>query len=284
MKSPYISSTFARTVQASKPGRPFLKVLLAGLLLGASSTVQAAAYATGGTGKYKSQILWLTWGGGTNGTKNTTLINGATTTATVPVYGVNMVVSCSLSGIGGGGITSYAPGDWKDDGLDNLYNIGGLDKSNTLVNGILTGTNGSASNFTVTCSATLDGKPYDLPGLVVADAESMAGTESIRATADGTWQVMERLTCGTRSYTGTLTGDSKTITFSTPDSGDCNQSNESGSGSNALGLAFLTFNSSAYTGTNRQITFDVSIKGNGMTAVALGLLTPYFDSGDAPDS
>ena len=284
MNVPHISFTFARTVQASKPGRPFLKVLLAGLLMGASSTVQAAAYATGGTGKYKSQILWLTWGGGTNGTKNTTLTNGATTTATVPVYGVNMVVSCSLSGIGGGGITSYAPGGFKDDGLDNLYNIGGLDTSNTLVNGIRTGKSGLSSNFTVTCSATLDGKPYDLPGLVVADAESMAGGESIKATADGTWQVMERLTCGTREYNAELTSDSKTITFSTPTAGDCNEVNESGSGSNALGLTFLTFNSSAYTGANRQITFDVSIKGNGLTAVALGVLAPYLDSGDAPSS
>ncbi len=274
----------SRKIATRRPGRPILTGLLAGLLLGTCSTVQAAAYATGGAGKYISQILWLTWGGGTNGAKNVTLANAASTTATVPVYGVNMVVTCSLSKVGGGGIKSYAPGGWQDDGLDNLYNIGGMGASNTLVNGIMTGTNGSASTFTVTCVATLDGKPYDLPGLVVTDAESMAGTEYIKATADGTWQVMERLTCGTRSYTGALTSDSKSITFSTPTTGDCNVANESGSGSNALGLAFLTFNSSAYTGTNRQISFDVAIKGNGMTAVALGVLAPYFDSGDAPST
>ncbi len=195
-----------------------------------------------------------------------------------------MIVTCSVGGISTGGIASYAPGNWKDDGLDNLYNIGGLDTANTLVNGIRHWTYGVASNFSVTCSATLGGNPYDLPGLVVADAESLAAGEYITATADGTWQVMERLTCGAADYKGALSTDSKTINFSIPTGGDCNQVNESGSGSNATAIAFLTFNPTAYTGLNRQFTFDVGIKGNGITAVALGVFAPYLDSGDAPIS
>ena len=73
--------------------------------------------------QYRNEILWLTWGGGVNGTAGLPLADGATTSATIPVTAnQDLVLECSLSGISGT-IESYRPGDWSGDALDDMYNI-----------------------------------------------------------------------------------------------------------------------------------------------------------------
>lgn len=49
-------------------------------LLWVPQAAMAAAYAQAGSGKYKNEILWLTWGGGTEyGTSGKAITNGNTT-------------------------------------------------------------------------------------------------------------------------------------------------------------------------------------------------------------
>ncbi|MEG2047351.1 MAG: CshA/CshB family fibrillar adhesin-related protein [Comamonas sp.] len=115
----------------------------------------AAAYAQGGSGKYKNEILWLTWGGGVNGTSGQAITNGNTTSARIPVTSsTDLQVSCSISDIQSpSGIKSYRPGDWSGDTMDDAYYIGGTGKSNQLIAGIM-GTGGPHS-FKVTCTSAL---------------------------------------------------------------------------------------------------------------------------------
>ena len=243
-------------------------------------TAQAAAYATAGTGQYKDRILWLTWGGGANGTKGQGLTTGSSTSATLTLAGKPLVITCSLSNITGGTIKSYAPGGWRGDSLDDLYNIGGTGTSNTLVNGIVNGEQGSTVTFTVTCNATLDGKAYDLPGLVVSDAESMAPSEYLEIRATGTWNILEKFVCsGDTTYAATLSNSDQTLRFSRSGAQtNCDTT------SNSLGVGVLRFTPAAYSGTRRQVSFDVSVKGYGLTAVALGLPATNLDVSDAPAS
>ncbi|MEO8934833.1 MAG: GEVED domain-containing protein, partial [Xanthomarina sp.] len=61
-----------------------------------------------------------------------------------------------------------------------------------------------------------------------------------------------------------------------------------GNDNNTMAVSFLKFNESAYnkTGANPDfsVSIDVEFKGNGLTAIALGLLAPEVDGGDAPIS
>src|SRR5690606_35722497 len=59
-----------------------------------------------------------------------------------------------------------------------------------------------------------------------------------------------------------------------------------GNDDNTAAVSFLTFNSSAYGGFNEDyaVSFEVTLRGTGTTALALGLLTINADRGDAPES
>ena len=181
-----------------------LLLLATGLAAVMGNQAHAAAYATGGEGQYRGEILWLTWGGGVNGAAGVTLANGATTTASIPVTASqNLVLTCSLANVGST-ITSYRPGSWGGDALDNMYNIGGTGNANQLIAGIMG--SGGVHNFTVNCAATLGGQPYRIPGLVMADAESMdTGQEYLQGTARGGWNVVEMYRGNGGNYTATKT-------------------------------------------------------------------------------
>ena len=154
------------------------RILLALQLFWVPQAVMAAAYATGGTGKYKNEILWLTWGDASNplGKGGVSLKNGDTSTASIPVAnGATLAVSCSIGNIStpsGKPLKSYRPGDWRGDTLDDAYNVSGAGSSNQLINGIV-GDSG-ISSFTVNCSSMLNNRNIGLRGFVIADAESMA--------------------------------------------------------------------------------------------------------------
>lgn len=253
-------------------------LLAIGLAAAPAPQAQAAAYATGGSGQYRNEILWLTWGGGANGTSGVVLANGASTSATIPVTATqDLVLQCSLSNISGGAIESYRPGGWQGDGLDDLYHIGGTGSGNQLIAGIM-GRTGERT-FTIQCQATLGGQPYRIPGLVMADAESLedsSGNEYLQGTAVGAWNIVEMNPGNGNPYTASKTqaGAAQTIRF-----GPGGQ----GTGTSPGAVTFLTFDESAY-GPGESISMDFEIRGGGNTAVAVGLLAPAADFGDAPDS
>lgn len=275
---------------------------------------QAAAFATGGTGQYKNQILWLTWGApGSNGygTHGQALPVGSSTSATFTVAGQPLEVTCRITDIkrrdsnpgAPGGLLSYRPGGgWSGDALDDLYNINGTDASNQLIAGIANVNSPSPRifSFDVACTATLNGAPYDLPGVVVADAEQLTVTakgtyvgsrEYITATADGQWRIIERgvsgPNCPATPYMGSVSGTKLTLEPTTilpvpSDASACFAANNGNRGPAAVG--YLEFNPTAFSGAQRQVSMSIEIKGNGVTAVALGLMVPQVDYGDAPAS
>lgn len=252
--------------------------------------VVTASYATDGVSPYINDVLWLTWGStvsnqGTfpNGRHDQSLSVGAKSRASIDLGdGKYLCIEAEITSINGG-ISSYAPGNYSGDYLDDLYNIGGAGGANQLVSGIANTTAGTSPKITIKCRATLDGQEIRIPGLVLADAESLDGSgEYIYATADGDWTLVEvkKNTGGNRVYyvrkenvPGTT---KKTMKFL------------QGNDNNTMAVAFLKFNESAYdkTGANPDfsVTIDVDFKGSGKTAIALGLLAPEVDGGDAPAS
>lgn len=256
-----------------------LGLLVAGAFAASAQQAHAAAYATGGSGQYQNEILWLTWGGGgDNGTHGVGLSNGDSTSATIPVTATqDLELSCSLAGISGA-IESYRPGDWSGDALDDMYNIGGTGGANQLIAGIMgrSGTHG----FTVNCQATLGGAAYRIPGLVVADAESMnSNTEYLEGTAMGEWNVVE-VHAGNGNNYGALkqnVSGGQSIRFGLP-------GGEQNNTTSPAAVAFLTFNEGAYAPGSEAVSMNFAIHGGGNTAIAIGLLAPAADFGDAPAS
>lgn len=264
-----------------------LATVLAPIALMWPASAFAAAYATGGTSPYRQQVLWLTWGGGTNGTNGVAVGDGATSTATVEVTpGQNLVLTCALANAGAAGssgLESYRPGNYGGDALDDLYNIGGTGTANQLISGIMT--RASTRSFRVSCTSTIGGQPFRVPGLVMADAESMntGGTietpaEILQASALGTWNVVEMNRVAGRTYYARKTagaGGLETIRFGP---------GGEGGGTSPAAVTFLSFGSNAYSGGNFQVGVDFQIRGGGNTAIAIGMLVPYADFGDAPTS
>ncbi|MCF7750136.1 DUF11 domain-containing protein [Bacillus subtilis subsp. subtilis] len=238
------------------------------------ATVHAAAYATGGSSPYRNTVLWLTWGGGVNGSPNQPLANGSSSSASMSVAGgVQLQVSCSLAAVNGA-LQSYRPGSFSGDSLDDLYNIGGTGGSNQLIAGISRAS--GTSTFTVNCLSTLGGVPYRLRGVVMADAESINGSgEYVQASAIGEWNVVEmRKNLGAGPYNAlkSTNGAQNTVRFGP------------GNDNNTAAVTFLSFDDAAYQAGNLAVSMDFAINGGGTTAIAIGLLVPYADFGDAPAS
>lgn len=251
--------------------------------------IVTASFATGGSSPYKSDVLWLTWGS-TNqttyphGRPNQIISVGSKSYASIEL-GNNqwLCIEAEIISRGGGAIRSYAPGNYTGDYLDDLYNIGGIGSNNKLVSGIINTNNSSISNLTIKAKATIDGVPIRLAGMVVADAESLAPQEYIYATADGNWTLVEvkkNLNQGAYNVRkeimmeGGAPTSKRIMKFL------------SGNDKETMAVSFLKFNESAYnvTGTNPDlsVTIDATLRGNGLTALALGLLPPEIDGGDAP--
>lgn len=240
-----------------------------------------AAYATGGASDYKDQVLWLTWGGGTgSGQSGVSLNNGTKSKAIFQLANKQMCFECEVSiatTTTNNSIASYRPGNWTADILDDLYNIDGTGSNNQLINGIMT-RNGT-SNFSLICTAKLDGEPYKIKGIVMADAESMsADKEFLKAAAKGTWSIVEMV----KNYTDNSGAYevSKYINGSSNNEIAFTKGNNQGAGA----VSFLSFNSDAYSNADHRVKIDFSIKGEGNTAIGIGLLVPNADGGDAPNT
>ncbi|CAN5195527.1 hypothetical protein BH20ACT16_BH20ACT16_08940 [soil metagenome] len=223
--------------------------------------------ATGGTGKFAGAIDWIEWGAPfellpTSGPY--------TRSSTTSIAGRDLVTSCTLSNFTFGIISpgAYRPGDWSGDALDDLYNIGGTDLSNELVNAI----SGEVDLVTLdfACSATLGGEPFALDGVIFADAEQFNGTEYAEGIipSSATWRVIERVrTPGcTSAALATRTDGPATSTLRLAGDGSVCPS----------GPAVIAYADGATSGT-------LALTGTGKSAVGLGLFVT-FDRGDAPAS
>ena len=251
--------------------------LLLALLLGLLPVTSWAQFASGGSGQYRGEIFWFDWGAA----PNTIPQAGTTQTNQVTEGGRTVAVTCSLSGISGGAAPSlqiYRPGGWWQDGLDELYNIGGTGTSNTMDIGLRNRVNGQLVSFNFACSATVNGVARPLDGLVFADAETLSASEYIEADmpAGSVFRVIERFrapaSC-TSGYQIAQTG--VTYRFTSPN-GPC--TGTGASGPMAIGFIDSVAISSA------TVSATVRIKGDGITAVALGLIIAGYDFVDAPAS
>lgn len=252
------------------------------------NTPATASYATGGNGQYKSDIIWFTWGSDNASTnpygKHNEILNTPakrTSRASIEIaQGKYLCIEMEIIS-NTKDISSYRPGDYSGDSFDNLYNIGGTDANNQLIAGIINNTEGDNPVITIKATATFDGQPYKIKGLVVADAESLdsSGNEWIKATAKGTWSVMEVLkntskgAYNARKSNNTSTGEN-TIEFIL------------GNDDHTAAINVLTFNQNAYglAADNYPVEFTVDFKGSGKTAIAIGLIPGAIDMGDAPES
>nr|WP_199156436.1 CshA/CshB family fibrillar adhesin-related protein [Pedobacter sp. ASV2] len=248
--------------------------------------VKTAAFATGGTSVNKSKVLWLTWGSKLDNVENypygkdgTDIPNGTGSYASIDVGGGRyLCIQAVISELSGGDIKSYAPGNYSGDSMDEMYNIGGNGHDNKLVSGIRNGANGALVTFTVTCNATLDGVPVKLSGMVIGDAESLSDSEYFNATADGTWNIVELK----QDLTNTKPYEVRVVNVdrSTKQRMEFVKGNDK----KTAAISFLTFNQTAYIGKSFDVSFTVALKGSGITAIALGLITSGVDGGDAPAS
>lgn len=267
-----------RLAFASRFARPFAAAVLAATLLPLSAQAQ---FATGGAGRFKSNIYWFNWGTA----PNTIPQAGTTVTNTIPLNGQELRVTCSLSNISGGTAPSlrvYRPGSWQGDGLDDLYNIGGTGTANTMNIGLRNRVDATTVNFDFSCSATLGapGQPnppaYQLEGLVVADAEQSANDEFLQATINSTntggpttWRIIDRYrTPGCTTGTPALlsqSGGTSTLRFGA--STNC--------ASGPMGVGFM----------ENATRASVQFRGGGGSAVAVGVVVvDSTDHGDAPSS
>ncbi|HEL4296531.1 TPA: DUF11 domain-containing protein [Stenotrophomonas maltophilia] len=240
------------------------------------SLAWAAAYATGGSSPYRNTVLWLTWGGGANGVNNVALNDGAMSSIDMPVAaGVNLRVDCRLNTAETNVLRSYRPGNFGGDSLDDLYNIGGTGTANQLIAGIARAS--GTSSFSITCTSTLGGAPYRLRGVVMADAESINNSgEFVEASAQGTWNVVEvrkNLANATPYLVNKSTSGANQVIRFGPGNDD-----------NTAAVTFLSFDNAAHAPGNLAVNMGFSMRGGGTTAIAIGLLVPYADFGDAPQS
>ena len=247
--------------------------------------VITAAFATSGESPYKNKVLWLTWGSTFNnqstypyGRHNQQLKVGDKSRASIHLGGNSyLCIDVEITSISGSPVNSYAPGNYSGDSMDKLYNIGGTGKNNKLVCGIINRNDSGNSTINFKAKATLNGLPIRLTGLAIADAESLSATEYIRATAYGNWNVVD-----VRKNTSSSSYNIAKISAGT------NQQRiefQKGNNANTGAVAFLEFNQSAYsTKEDLAVNFSAELKGDGLTALAIGLLTPTADLGDAPES
>lgn len=277
--------------------------LLALLLMGSDAYSQdiipkgaftTAAYATGGSSKHKEKVLWLTWGAqsanDTYGKHNVQIINGSASYAKIDLGGGRYLkIAAVISDLeyargskwqvvpkNGGYLNSYAPGNYSGDSMDDMYNIGGTGTKNKLISGLRNTKDGGEVRFKITAKATIEDKPVRLSGMVIGDAESLASGEEFYAIGSGDWTIVDlKKNLSKRDYVVQKTRVTDELT---------KLHFLKGNNHDTGAVAFMTFNKCAYKGEGYEVEFDVYLKGGGLTAIALGLIPPSLDMGDAPES
>ncbi|NDR53174.1 CshA/CshB family fibrillar adhesin-related protein [Actinomyces sp. 565] len=284
-------------------------------------------FATGGEGRFKNDIQWIQWG--SNGE---TLLNSGdglsrpvTNTRDLGVAGT-LVTTCTISSLRANpneqnrthqsALKVYTPGTWAGDSLDDLYNIGGTGywrsgspgdypdqyaNANTMAIGLINDTDHANLSFNFECSATLNGQPVPLQGLVFADAEASSVASGYqdetkqsewiqaapRSNTPVTWYALDRYRndgCTTdvlvSTYSQTNWWNQQTTNFMrmTPNGQECVYASggKYENPSSGVGPGAVMFMKGATSA-------GVQIQGRGFTAVALGVVIET-DFGDAPES
>lgn len=243
-----------------------------------NSTLPAhAAVATSGDGRFRSDIDWFVWGN-----QGEVFDPGKTYTRTNTraLGGRQMVTTCQLSQIvGRGGLRASKSGSYSGDALDNLYNVGGTGSRNTLVNGLSNFRIGQLVTFTVSCSVTLDGEPVSYEGIVVADAEStnhnVPNAEYLEVRAKDSqgrlvrdWQLLDRFRRNGCPSSVRYLSMSEDFTRISSTGSEC------GTPGGPITVTLL----------ENARSIDARVKGQGLSTLAIGLMIPPFDFGDAPAS
>lgn len=246
-----------------------------------------AQFATGGSGRFKNNIVWFNWGADSTNITQT----GVTRTNSTTIDGQFLRVTCSLSNIGGNGpdpdLISRRSGNWIGDGLDDLYNIGGTGTNNTLITGLANRTLATTGSGTFSCSATFGPNnnatdaAYPLQGLVFADAEQSTNAppqalEFVQATIPNaaTWRIIDRLRgCNTVAGDARVTTGATNQTLALVGRADsCDRLTPVQTG--PMAVAFMDGATQA----------DFLFQGGGRSAIALGVMVFTADQGDAPGS
>ncbi|MDM8176444.1 CshA/CshB family fibrillar adhesin-related protein, partial [Olivibacter sp. 47] len=260
------STTFPLTLLLGKLGLMLgrVKLLVISLILFGLSLYAAQVFAqtqmkqaTGGTGKYRNSIYWFDFTG-------LNMNAGETRTYQFTANGVDItVVIDQLTNP----IRGYRPGSFTLDRMDDMYNIGGLQGSNTLTNAI--SAVGVQSNFRLRAYATFNGQPANI-GLVFGNGETdliEPNNEFSQATTNGeAWRLLEAGAFSPQTE--------RQITFS--------NNNQTARISCYDNVAILYTQKSA-TSDTAPLTINAAVKGGGQTAMALGVMT-YAERGDAPTS
>lgn len=256
---------------------------LIGLLFVQFVMSQNALRATGGTGLHKEEIFWLNFDGVTNlgpggapTLSRSFTINGAVITIVID----NISFSGSVSGgvpLANVRLEGYRPGSWIGDGIDEVYNIGGPNGANTLVNALSTNLNGAGaglrSDFRVSTYATVNGQPFTL-GLVFASGENDAFNEYSQGATNGTpWKLLE-------SHIQAADGPRR-INFS-PDMLTANMQMGSADGAATGNVALLQTSLQATSSVN-PLVVQCTTNGGGKAGIAIGVIVNQ-DNGDLSTS
>jgi len=262
-----------------------LKVTLLCLLLSCAFNQARAQYAIGGSAgtNLANAVYWLTWDKNAPGTtlisapaasNASNIIAGTYIWQFSPTVRITAVVS-NLVFSAGSGMTSYTPGSYFSDGLDLIYSGNNLPKpdSRGVPNSGLATTNGGTSTFDIDIKVSIlinnvwTNVAY--PGMVVADAESIdVGGEFISGSTPNAiaWQLLNKRTQGNVAdihYKMDLSNSGKSFKLYA----DLPPGN--------FGVQAVMFARGASSLNN------VSMKGSGITAMAIGFVLP-FDLGDDP--
>ncbi|MDO5065682.1 MAG: CshA/CshB family fibrillar adhesin-related protein [Propionibacteriaceae bacterium] len=167
-----------------------------------------ARFAAGGSGRFLNSINWIEWGN----SQELIPASGKTVKDSRQVGAYTITNTCTISqpptGTGFGdsrtGISVYIPGGYSKDAFDDLYNIGGTGRANTMTAALSNVTSGAFVRFKVDCSSRVfgpglpaGGRAVPLDGLAFADAESsnrLARIGAVHAEADPAtdWYLLDR--------------------------------------------------------------------------------------------
>lgn len=247
-----------------------------------------SAFATHGSGKYKKEILWLNWGAtsslDTKGSKKE-LGKGDFTNAEIKINDNKFICVETIVDEVSGVTSDVIDKDWST--LDETY----TNSNNTMYHVLKNTSDGLTSTITLISKAYVRtreafGMPYTdepikIKGLIFADAESATTNEYFSLKAKGTWDIIEFINLeGNNNYNYKVEKKSYT--------NDNTSEIIMGYGENKklAAIAMFKFNDNAYDTREEdyKVTYSSTFKGKGTTSIAIGLLTPYADFGDAPIS
>ncbi|RYD94694.1 MAG: hypothetical protein EOP54_17075, partial [Sphingobacteriales bacterium] len=249
-------------------------------------TNASAQYAIGGTAgeNLVNSVYWLTWDqtatGSTlisqpAGASGSNLINGTYVWQFSPTVRITAIIS-NLQTTLGTSMLVYTPGSYFGDGLDLIYSGNNLPKPDSRgvpASGISAPYGGTATfDIDVKVTILINNVYTDVvyPGMIIADAESIdAGGEYISGTTPNSiaWQLLNKRSQGNAAddhYKLDLTDNGRSFKLYA----DLLPGN--------FGVQAVMFAHGA-----RELD-NVSMKGSGLTAMAIGFVLP-FDLGDDPE-